>query len=187
MAYKDKEKARKYNTEYKKKWRKEHYEHALKMERARAKRHREKYREASRRSYFKYREKNIERRVKSNRQRYRDRRLYCIEHYGNMCACCGEKNIEFLAIDHIDGGGKKHREDLKSQNMNIYEYLYKNNYPDGFRVLCHNCNASYGYYGYCPHQIERGEITRDRANEIIEELRIKRNETKKRPNTTTPA
>jgi hypothetical protein len=32
--------------------------------------------------------------------------------------------------------------------------LIKNNFPDGFQVLCHNCNMSIGLYGYCPHQTE---------------------------------
>jgi hypothetical protein len=183
MAYKDPEKLKAYNTAYKKAWREKNKEHALKMERARRKKHREKHRTASRRSYFKYREQNIERIVKSNRARYRDRRINCIEHYGNKCDCCGDGRIEFLAIDHINGGGLKHRKELSAKNMNIYEYLTKNNYPHGFRVLCHNCNASHGNYGYCPHQIERGELTMKQAKEIIEQLRLKRNETKKKSNT----
>ena len=24
-----------------------------------------------------------------------------------------------------------------------------------FQVLCHNCNMSKGFYGYCPHEKER--------------------------------
>jgi hypothetical protein len=26
-----------------------------------------------------------------------------------------------------------------------------NEFPDGFQVLCHNCNLAKGYYGECPH------------------------------------
>ncbi len=33
-------------------------------------------------------------------------------------------------------------------------WLYRNNWPDGFRILYHNCNQSLGSYGYCPHQIK---------------------------------
>ena len=29
------------------------------------------------------------------------------------CACCGEKFLEFLVLDHINGGGRKQREQLK--------------------------------------------------------------------------
>ncbi len=185
MAFKDKEKLREYNREYKKKWREKNYEHALKMEAERRKRHREKYRSATRRSYYKYRDENIAKSIKNNRTRYRDRRLRTIEHYGNQCACCGELKIEFLALDHINGGGLQHRKELAKKNMNIYEYLTKNDFPEGYRVLCHNCNSSFDHYGYCAHEIERGEITRERANEIIEEHRVKRNETKKKSNTGT--
>lgn len=183
MPYKDPEKAKQYNSKYKKKWRKKNIAHALEMERARAKRNREKHCATRKRSYYKHRDEIIARVIKGNRIRYRNRRLRCIEHYGNECACCGQTGIEFLVIDHINGGGLKHRKELRKKSQNIYEFLIKNDYPEEFRVLCHNCNSSYGHYGYCPHQIERGEITKKRANELIEELRIKNNEIKKKSNT----
>jgi len=73
-------------------------------------------------------------------------------HYGGICACCGESYIEFLSIDHINGGGKKHlREIGVNGGRNFYKWLKDNNYPDGFRVLCMNCNFSLGHYGICPH------------------------------------
>ena len=82
---------------------------------------------------------------------YRDRnRLDVIQHYGGKCECCGEDTLEFLAIDHINNDGAEHRR--KIGNMSIYLWIIQNKYPDGFRVLCHNCNSSRGYYGYCPHQ-----------------------------------
>lgn len=80
-----------------------------------------------------------------------EQRLMCIEHYGGRCACCGEVHIEFLCIDHINGGGTKHREKIGKGDM-IYRWLIKNQFPEGFRVLCSNCNQSYGHYGYCPHR-----------------------------------
>jgi len=72
-----------------------------------------------------------------------------LDHYGKKCACCGETTIEFLAIDHINGGGNAHRR--KIGRTNLYTWLKANNYPDGFQTLCHNCNMSKGFYGYCPH------------------------------------
>lgn len=78
------------------------------------------------------------------------RRLEVLRHYSNgnpKCECCGENKIEFLAIDHVNGGGNKHRKEVKDMML----WLQKNDYPDGFRVLCHNCNVSRGLYGYCPH------------------------------------
>lgn len=70
---------------------------------------------------------------------------------GLKCACCGENNIEFLAIDHINGGGNQHKKVI-GKNKRFYLWLKENNYPEGFRILCHNCNMSFGLYGYCPHE-----------------------------------
>ena len=34
----------------------------------------------------------------------------------------------------------------------------KNNYPEGFQVLCSNCNFAKGKYGSCPHTWEDKNI-----------------------------
>jgi hypothetical protein len=79
-------------------------------------------------------------------------RIAVINHYGGKCVCCGENNIEFLAIDHIDGGGNKHRNELGGGGSRFYLWARKNNYPEGYQVLCHNCNMAKGFYGECPHE-----------------------------------
>ncbi len=80
-------------------------------------------------------------------------KIRTLNHYGGKCACCNEEAIEFLAIDHINGGGTKHREKIKNRGgWNFYKWLQDNNFPEGYRVLCHNCNQSLGWYGYCPHK-----------------------------------
>jgi len=76
-------------------------------------------------------------------------RLAAIDYYGKVCQCCGEEKTEFLAIDHINGGGGKHRREIRGS---LFSWLKVNNYPKGFRVLCHNCNLSLGFYKYCPHK-----------------------------------
>ena len=86
-------------------------------------------------------------------RRSREIKLEVLSHYGSKCACCGESRLEFLCMDHINGGGSKHRKSRKFST--IYRWLLSNNYPPGFRVLCHNCNMSLGLYGYCPHKEER--------------------------------
>lgn len=68
------------------------------------------------------------------------------------CACCGEIIDEFLAIDHINNDGMKQRLITKGSGSKTYVWLYKNNYPPGFQVLCHNCNMAKGFYGRCPHE-----------------------------------
>lgn len=68
------------------------------------------------------------------------------------CACCGENHVEFLAIDHINGNGAAERKVLSGQALLLK--LETQSYPPGYRVLCHNCNCSLGFYGYCPHDKE---------------------------------
>jgi hypothetical protein len=72
------------------------------------------------------------------------------------CACCGISYIEFLTIDHLEGGGARHRREVGNGKLNngggaFYDWLKKNNFPPGYRVLCQNCNFSHGVFGYCPH------------------------------------
>lgn len=66
------------------------------------------------------------------------------------CACCGESALAFLALDHVNGGGHKQRQELGGGGF--YVWLRKNNYPEGFQVLCHNCNLGRQLNGgTCPH------------------------------------
>ncbi len=94
-------------------------------------------------------------------------RLTALKHYGGdppSCACCGVQGVEFLALDHIGGGGNAHRKMLietgqvKSTTATgkaFFTWIKNSGYPDGFRVLCHSCNMADGIYGECPHQHER--------------------------------
>ncbi len=95
-------------------------------------------------------------RVKERQAFYRkQRRLIALIRYSEdppKCECCNETLIEFLCLDHKNGGGNKHRKTLGDPSgTGIYQWVKKNNYPDGFRVLCYNCNNAHGHYGYCPH------------------------------------
>ncbi len=88
---------------------------------------------------------------KDTRESARKLRLELIQAYGRRCACCGESAVEFLALDHINGGGNAHRKQMKTSTQ-IYRDLKRQGFPkDGFRLLCHNCNMATGFYGYCPH------------------------------------
>jgi hypothetical protein len=90
-----------------------------------------------------------------DRERRKRRRLIVLSHYGGSppsCACCGEAAFEFLAIDHINGGGNIQRKEFRwKSGTALFDWLLKN-FPDGYQVLCHNCNMARGCYGYCPHQ-----------------------------------
>lgn len=73
------------------------------------------------------------------------------DHYGWACVCCGDSNEVFLTLDHIGGGGTQHRQMARASNA--YEWVVKNGFPEGFRVLCHNCNwAMHVLKGHCPHR-----------------------------------
>jgi len=76
-----------------------------------------------------------------------------LDHYGHKCNCCGESVFEFLGVDHIEGNGAAHRREINRHGgTSFYKWMIDNEFPDGFQVLCHNCNFSEGHYGYCPHQ-----------------------------------
>ncbi len=94
--------------------------------------------------------------LKKARTFWKWQREYVLRHYSKdklECKCCGEKHYEFLALDHIHGGGTQHRKQLKSRY--IYSYLIKDGFPKGYQVLCHNCNMAKAFYKRCPHRAER--------------------------------
>ena len=78
-----------------------------------------------------------------------------------FCACCKEHRLEFLSIDHINGGGRQERLATGVRGFQFYRWLKRNGFPKGYRVLCHNCNQSIGFYNYCPHQKECDEARLD--------------------------
>jgi hypothetical protein len=75
--------------------------------------------------------------------------------YGGACSCCGETRYEFLTLDHVNGGGHKDRKTRSTDSLLCY--LRDQGWPKSdYTVLCWNCNASKGVYGFCPHERERG-------------------------------
>lgn len=75
---------------------------------------------------------------------------------GAKCACCGEKTLEFLTLDHVNNdGGKQRKENPRLAGMTLCRTLRNQGYPPGFAVLCFNCNCAKGLYGECPHERKR--------------------------------
>lgn len=64
--------------------------------------------------------------------------LCVLNNYGAICVMCHENDTMALTIDHIGGGGNKHRHKV-GVGTKFYNWLIKNNFPPGFRVLCANC------------------------------------------------
>jgi hypothetical protein len=70
-------------------------------------------------------------------------RIETLTYYGGgiaKCAMCGTLDMRVLTIDHINGGGNKHRKSIQgSAGSNFYKWLKDNYYPGGYQVLCANC------------------------------------------------
>jgi len=82
-------------------------------------------------------------------------KMRAIDHYSDgtrRCVCCGENLFEFLTIDHLQNA--PHKRNRKDGGTGFFYWLKKHGYPEGFRVLCMNCNFSIGKFGYCPHSPE---------------------------------
>jgi len=105
-----------------------------------------------------WKQNNRDRYNQLNREGYRRLINEIIDAYGGKCACCGETRKEYLTIDHVDGDGRKQRREIGvTSSDGLYRWLRQNNYPEGFQVLCFNCNCGKRNFSVCPH------------NEIFEE------------------
>lgn len=73
---------------------------------------------------------------------------------GYVCSCCGETEPMFLSLDHVNNDGKQHRAKLGTLGgAKFYKGLRDRGYPEGFTVLCMNCNQGrHRNGGVCPHK-----------------------------------
>ena len=96
---------------------------------------------------------------KEIKQRIKDLTLEVYSHYSKavsnsdvpVCACigCGEKHIEFLTLDHINGRkSMNHGPSLKAEKL--CRRLKRDDYPKGMQVLCWNCNSAKSNDPFCP-------------------------------------
>jgi len=98
---------------------------------------------------------NRDKHNQQNRKEYRQLINEVIDAYGGKCKCCGETRREYLTIDHVNGDGRKHNREMGFSSPNgLYRWLRQNNYPEGFQVLCFNCNCGKGNYTVCPRDKE---------------------------------
>jgi hypothetical protein len=93
-------------------------------------------------------------RSRMSREKLRD--LVYQKYGGYICACCRECEKLFLTIDHIKNNGAAHRKSIMSgpgTSEHLYSWLRDNNFPQGFQVLCMNCNlGKQRNGGICPHK-----------------------------------
>jgi predicted nucleic-acid-binding Zn-ribbon protein len=80
------------------------------------------------------------------KKNYRTRdKFLAIEHYSGgtfRCNNCGYDVYEALAIDHALNNGSVHRKEVAKSGHggSMHHWLVANNFPEGFQVLCFNCN-----------------------------------------------
>lgn len=102
----------------------------------------------------------------ASRKHARKIRQQVIEAYGGACSCCGETTYEFLAIDHVNGGGSQHRKSVTSP-LELCRLIVREGFPDAYQLLCHNCNCAKGWYGACPHEANQGRGMNAASGRIV--------------------
>lgn len=123
--------------------------------------HRHDVHERSQREPIELRRTRNKEQVRRSRQKLKQEvfTYYC-DGLAPACRCCGQVGLIFLTIDHIDNTGNTHRRELAANILGdklpagntFYVWLRRNNFPDGYQVLCWNCNAAKGFNGgICPH------------------------------------
>lgn len=114
------------------------------------------YPDKIRKNKHEYKKRHPQKNRSGNNRRNANIRIEVLKKYSNseypFCAKCGTLHLEFLEVDHIMGGGREHSRNIKT---NLHRWLRQNNYPDGFQVLCSNCNTK-KYRLYCKSKAYNG-------------------------------
>lgn len=65
-----------------------------------------------------------------------------------------------MQIDHIDGKGHQHKQKSgrRYKGEPLYRWLRRNNYPEGFQILCADCNTAKGTKSECPCKAARARL-----------------------------
>jgi hypothetical protein len=89
------------------------------------------------------------------RERHQILKRQMVAAYGGKCDCCGETEIEFLSLDHVNGGGHRHRIAVGGARS-LLRILRDAGWPkEGYRLLCMNCQFGFRYGRTCPHQLKK--------------------------------
>jgi hypothetical protein len=98
--------------------------------------------------------------LEHRKARFREDRIAALLHYsaGDIkCACCGERTIDFLTLDHVNNDGAAHRRSLgvgRIGGQSFYARLRVAGYTYPYlAVACFNCNMARAFHaGLCPHR-----------------------------------
>ncbi len=99
---------------------------------------------------------NPERSAKWGKEFRQRTKLAAFNAYGGpVCKCCGESELSFLSLDHINNDGAEHRREISKDgdglSVRLALWCKKKGYPPGFQVLCMNCQFGKKILGICPH------------------------------------
>jgi hypothetical protein len=105
--------------------------------------------ESNRKACRKWWHKNRTRVNASQRRKAETIKAEVLSHYSKGKPACQNPfgqhtqpymDIRALSIDHVNGGGTRHRKSLKGRSgYHFYRWLKENSFPVGFQVLCMNC------------------------------------------------
>lgn len=112
-----------------------------------SKKYREKHKEKLSAQSKKWRNNNPARVNKNKRKERENLKMEVLGRYsGNKicCAICGFDDTRALQIDHIDNNGAEERREVLGNRLcagtTFYRWVRRQNYPEGYQVLCANCN-----------------------------------------------
>lgn len=106
-----------------------------------------------------WKKKNKKKVIEMSKQYRMELKLEALRSYSKnriiKCVCCGEKEIDFLCLDHINNDGFKERKN-RSIGASFSKWLKVKNYPKNLnlQVLCFNCNFSKRIHGVCIHKLK---------------------------------
>lgn len=160
-------------SEYMKAWRAKNAEHIKEYQRKWQEKNAEAIKEYSKEYYWKHREQQIaaverssktergRKRKRDNQNRYnRELRAALLDMIGTRCVRCGFDDPRALQIDHVNGGGRRHRSQFKSTKK-YYKAIMESG-GTGYQTLCANCNQI--------KKFENHELGNDGYRKSIEEM-----------------
>jgi len=71
--------------------------------------------------------------------------------YGRACKCCGEGRPELLTLDHLGSGAEERQAHGLRTSSCQFRHVRDLGWPNGYQVLCWNCNVAKLDSGACPH------------------------------------
>jgi hypothetical protein len=77
-------------------------------------------------------------------------RYFFFKEFDFKCQCCGESDIRFLTLEHVQQDGYK---DRGLSPIQLYRKAFEEKYDRSkWSCLCWNCNCATNHHKICPHK-----------------------------------